>query len=149
MRTGFKKAVSVALCVLCAAVGIPTASAADNVDTLLSKMTTEEKIAQMITVAVRQWDGEDFTVMEDDVANIISTYNRIRRITVYIKGRCKVHIYSQSGKLTAQNITCRFGVVCTVNCTKRHIARQRCACVQPYNLAALLVCTDKQRYFVS
>lgn len=72
MRTGFKKAVSVALCVLCAAVGIPTASAADNVDTLLSKMTTEEKIAQMITVAVRQWDGEDFTVMEDDVANIIS-----------------------------------------------------------------------------
>lgn len=72
MRTGFKKAVSVALCVLCAAVGIPSAAAADNVDTLLSKMTTEEKIAQMITVAVRQWDGEDFTVMEDDVANIIS-----------------------------------------------------------------------------
>ena len=72
MRIGFKKVVSVALCALCVAVGIPTASAADNVDTLLSKMTTEEKIAQMITVAVRQWDGEDFTVMEDDVANIIS-----------------------------------------------------------------------------
>ena len=42
MRIGFKKVVSVALCALCVAVGIPTASAADNVDTLLSKMTSEE-----------------------------------------------------------------------------------------------------------
>lgn len=72
MKTGFKAILSAVLCVVCVAVGMPVAGAASDVDALISKMSMEEKIGQMITVSVRQWNEEDFTIMEDQVADIIS-----------------------------------------------------------------------------
>lgn len=69
---GLKTVLSVMLCVLCVAVSIPVASATGTTDEILSKMSMEEKIAQMITVAVREWNGESLTIMEDEIANIIS-----------------------------------------------------------------------------
>lgn len=44
-------------------------------NSILSSMTLEQKIGQMITVDVTQWNGEDFTIMEDEVSNIISENN--------------------------------------------------------------------------
>lgn len=72
MKTGFKAILSAVLCVICVSVGMPVAGAASDVDALISKMSMEEKIGQMITVSVRQWNEEDFTIMEDEVADIIS-----------------------------------------------------------------------------
>lgn len=71
MNKGLKVIVSIILSILCIMVSIPVASAEGN-DELIAKMSLEEKIGQMITVAVRQWNGEDFTIMEDEVANIIT-----------------------------------------------------------------------------
>lgn len=72
MKAVLKAVLSVMLCVLCVAVNVPVASAVGTTDEILSKMTMEEKIGQMITVAVREWDGESLTIMEDEIADIIS-----------------------------------------------------------------------------
>lgn len=71
MKKSLRVIVSVFLSILCIIVSIPVASA-EGTDEILAKMTLEEKIGQMITVAVRQWNGEDFTIMEDEVADIIT-----------------------------------------------------------------------------
>lgn len=71
MKKIFRVIVSIVLSILCITVSIPVASA-QGTDEILTKMTLEEKISQMITVAVRQWNGEDFTIMEDEVADIIT-----------------------------------------------------------------------------
>lgn len=65
-----KSAVSIVLSALCIIISIPTAGAA-FADDMLSKMTLEEKIGQMITVAVRNWDGEGMTILESEAAEII------------------------------------------------------------------------------
>lgn len=46
-----------------------------KVDKLLSSMTLREKIEQMLMMEIREWDGEDFTKMNDEVEKIISEYN--------------------------------------------------------------------------
>lgn len=81
MKKSLRVIVSVFLSILCIIVSIPVASA-EGTDDILAKMTLEEKIGQMITVAVRQWDGEDFTIMEDEVANII-TKNSIGGVILF------------------------------------------------------------------
>ena len=70
MRKLLRAAVSAALSMLCIIISIPTAGAA-FADDMLSKMTLEEKIGQMITVAVRNWDGEGMTILESEAAEII------------------------------------------------------------------------------
>ncbi|MEE0264563.1 MAG: glycoside hydrolase family 3 N-terminal domain-containing protein [Acutalibacteraceae bacterium] len=67
----FKAVAGVAMSVLCIGASMPVAMAT-NVDSIMSKMTLEEKIGQMITVSVENWNGEGFTIMEDGVAEIIS-----------------------------------------------------------------------------
>ena len=66
-----KAIVSVAMSVLCVSTSLP-ALAVSDVDSIISKMTLEEKIGQMITVSVENWNGEGFTIMEDEVSKIIS-----------------------------------------------------------------------------
>lgn len=70
MRKLLRAALSVVLSALCIVISIPTAGAA-FADDMLSKMTLEEKIGQMITVAVRNWDGEGMTILESEAAEII------------------------------------------------------------------------------
>lgn len=62
----------VLLSALCMGTSIPY-EAESNVDSIMSKMTLEEKIAQMITVSAENWNDENFTIMEDKVAEIIAT----------------------------------------------------------------------------
>lgn len=45
-----------------------------GIERLLDDMTTEEKIAQMITVDMRSWNNEDFTEMNDEAEEIIKKY---------------------------------------------------------------------------
>lgn len=66
-----KTITGVAMSVLCVSSALPV-SAVSNVDSIISKMTLEEKIGQMITVSVENWNGENFTIMEDEVSKIIS-----------------------------------------------------------------------------
>lgn len=66
-----KAMAGVAMSVLCVSQGLP-ASAVSDVDSIISKMALEEKIGQMITVSVENWNGENFTIMEDEVSKIIS-----------------------------------------------------------------------------
>lgn len=52
----------------------------ERVEDILSKMTTRQKIEQMIMVDFRKWgttdkDATDFTVMNDEVAKIIADYD--------------------------------------------------------------------------
>lgn len=62
----------VLLSALCLGTSVPC-KAVSNVDSIMSKMTLEEKIGQMITVSAENWNGENFTIMEDSVAEIIAT----------------------------------------------------------------------------
>lgn len=74
MKKGEKllKAIAgVAMSVLCVGSALPV-SAVSDVDSIISKMTLEEKIGQMITISVENWNGENFTIMEDEVSKIIS-----------------------------------------------------------------------------
>lgn len=74
MKKGTKlmKAITgVALSALCIGSSLPVL-AVNDVDSIISKMSLEEKIGQMITVSVENWNGEDFTVMESEVSKIIS-----------------------------------------------------------------------------
>lgn len=41
----------------------------------LADMTLEQKIGQMLQVDFRQWNGQDHTVLSDEVANIIDKYD--------------------------------------------------------------------------
>lgn len=41
----------------------------------LSNMTLEQKIGQMLQVDFRQWNGQDHTVLSEEVANIIDKYD--------------------------------------------------------------------------
>ena len=59
------------LSALCISTSLPV-SATSDVDNLISKLTLEEKIGQMITVSIENWNDEGFTIMEDEVAEIIS-----------------------------------------------------------------------------
>ncbi len=62
-------------CVLLSALFMGTSvpyQAESSADDIMSKMTLEEKIGQMITVSAENWNGENFTVMEDKVAEIIA-----------------------------------------------------------------------------
>lgn len=66
-----KAIAGIMLSALCLSTSLPV-SAVSNVDNIISKLTLEEKIGQMITVSVENWNDEGFTVMEDKVAEIIS-----------------------------------------------------------------------------
>lgn len=66
-----KAMAGIMLSALCVSTSLPV-SAVSNVDSIISKMTLEEKIGQMITVSVENWNDEGFTIMEDEVAEIIS-----------------------------------------------------------------------------
>lgn len=75
MKKG-EKLVKAMACVLLSALCMGTSvpyEAESNVDNIMSKMTLEEKIGQMITVSAENWNGENFTIMEDSVAEIIAT----------------------------------------------------------------------------
>ena len=72
MKKSLKITVSVVLSAMCILLGIPTACATVT-DDLLSKMTLEEKIGQMMTVDVSNYNGESFTIMEKEVADIVSS----------------------------------------------------------------------------
>ena len=66
MKKG-EKLVKAMACVLLSALCMGTSvpyEAESNVDNIMSKMTLEEKIGQMITVSVENWNGENFTIME-------------------------------------------------------------------------------------
>ena len=49
--------------------------AANKVDELLSKMTTEQKLAQMVVIKVSKYNNQRFTSMNDEIKNLISTYD--------------------------------------------------------------------------
>ncbi len=66
-----KAMAGITLSALCISTSLPV-SAVSNVDSIISKMTLEEKVGQMITVSVENWNDEGFTIMEDEVAEIIS-----------------------------------------------------------------------------
>lgn len=75
MKKG-EKLVKAMACVLLSALCMGTSvpyELESNVDSIMSKMTLEEKIAQMITVSAENWNDENFTIMEDKVAEIIAT----------------------------------------------------------------------------
>lgn len=67
-----KAVAGVVLSALCVSTGMPV-TAVGNVDSVMSKMTLDEKIGQMITVSAENWNDENFTVMEEKVADIIAT----------------------------------------------------------------------------
>lgn len=81
MKKNLRVIVSIVLSILCITLSIPVAGA-EGTNNILAKMSLEEKIGQMITVAVRQWNSENFTIMEDEVANII-TQNSVGGVILF------------------------------------------------------------------
>lgn len=72
MKKYIKITVAVVICVMCVIANIPVVNATATVDEIIKKMSTEEKIGQMITVDIQNWNGEALTIMEDEISEIIS-----------------------------------------------------------------------------
>lgn len=74
MKKYIKITLAVVICVMCVIANIPVANATATVDEIIKKMSTEEKIGQMITVDIQNWNGEALTIMEDEISEIISKH---------------------------------------------------------------------------
>lgn len=74
MKKYVKITLAVVICVMCVIANIPVANATATVDEIIKKMSTEEKIGQMITVDIQNWNGEALTIMEDEISEIISKH---------------------------------------------------------------------------
>ena len=72
MKKYIKIAVAMVISVMCIIANMPVANATATVDEIISKMSTEEKIGQMITVDIRNWNGEGLTILEEEIGEIIS-----------------------------------------------------------------------------
>ena len=54
---------------------VTVVSAASSVDTIISKMTLKQKLAQMMVVDFRTWNNKNFTEMNTDVSSLLSQYD--------------------------------------------------------------------------
>lgn len=72
MKKYIKIAVAMVISVMCIIANMPVANATATVDEIISKMSTEEKIGQMITVDISNWNGEGLTILEEEIGEIIS-----------------------------------------------------------------------------
>ena len=52
-----------------------TETAESRVETIIDSMTLEQKITQTFMMDFRTWGGSDFTVMNDDVYEIVKNYD--------------------------------------------------------------------------
>jgi beta-N-acetylhexosaminidase len=57
------------------ATAAPAQDSASRASAYLAQMDLKTKIEQMMVPAVKKWNGENFTVMNDEVAGILSTYH--------------------------------------------------------------------------
>lgn len=53
----------------------PVADASSKAEEYVAKMDLKSKVEQLMVPAVRQWNGSDFTEMNDEVSSILSQYH--------------------------------------------------------------------------